>query len=147
MYSDKKRYKIARRDLILLVKRARSLEDLLGSMKRKYFELTGGNDPYNVGAVQAQANINVNIPPPTSSMQAPPPPPPTSSPAPPPPPMSSPAPPPPPPPPQTSMPPPPPPPPPLIRQISQVVTCSQCGQALDLDRDIIFCPNCGTPRE
>lgn len=135
MYSDIKRFKIARRDLILLVKKGRSLEDLLASMKRKYFELTGGNDPYNVGIVQAQANVNVNLPPPTSSIRAPPPAPPTSSPAPPPPP----------PPPQTSMPPPPPPPP--ARQISQIVTCSQCGHALDLDRDIIFCPNCGTPRE
>ena len=130
MYSDTKRFKIARRDLIILVKNARSLQDLLASMRRKYFELTGGNDPYNVGAVQAQATVNVNIPPSPSSMRTPPPPPSHTPPRPPPP--------------ESTMPPPPPTP---TRQIGQVITCTQCGHALDLDRDIIFCPNCGTPRE
>lgn len=127
MISDKKRFVIARKDLIIAVKRARSLDDLIAMMGRKYFELTGGSDPYGVQAIQAQANVNVNLPtppPPNGSMAPPPPPPPAQT------------------------PPPPPPPPPEDRQISQVIVkCQHCGMPLDLDRDILFCPNCGTSRE
>ncbi|NVM28571.1 MAG: zinc-ribbon domain-containing protein [Candidatus Helarchaeota archaeon] len=136
MISDKKRFAIARKDLIHAVQKARTLDNLLVVIKRKYFELTGGSDPYNIGSVTQRppAQVSHGVPPaPPPPSTAPPPPPPEGVPPPPPlggpPPLSS------------------PPPPPPTREVSQVVKCPHCGEPLDLDRDIIFCPNCGTPRE
>ncbi len=144
MYSDSRRFKVVRRDVLLAVKRARTLEDLLAMMKRKYFELTGGSDPYNIGTLQSQSMVSTQHSQPTVNVNFAPPTPPNSSgfPPPPPPDLSEPLPPPPPPEPSAPLPP-----PPSTRVISQIVKCSQCGEPLDLDRDIIFCPNCGTPRE
>ncbi|NVM56239.1 MAG: hypothetical protein HWN66_21260, partial [Candidatus Helarchaeota archaeon] len=92
MYSDRKRYLIVRKDLITAVKRARTLDDLLAMMKRKYSELTGSTDPYSVQTppVQTKTTINIGTPPPPPSPPPPPPPPPSSSKAPPPPPSSAP---------------------------------------------------------
>ncbi|MHA1131580.1 MAG: hypothetical protein ACTSQI_22490 [Candidatus Helarchaeota archaeon] len=65
MYSDLKRFKIVRRDLIYAVKTARTLDGLLAAIKRKYFELVGDNDPFHVKETTTdniQQNVNVNIP-------------------------------------------------------------------------------------
>ncbi|MHA1266680.1 MAG: hypothetical protein ACTSRS_15700 [Candidatus Helarchaeota archaeon] len=162
MYSDIKRFKIARKDILIAIKRARTLDDLLNMMKRKYYELTGGEDPYNVGSAsigsQVSTMINVNTSPTintSSSVQMPPPPPPPPDtvppgyPPPPPPPDTVPPGYPPPPPPPDTVPPgyPPPPPPDEIEKGGGIRRCPHCGFVLDQSRNLLFCPNCGMPSE
>lgn len=55
MISDRKRFAIVRKDIIIAIKRARTLDDLISMMKRKYRELTG-ND-----AVDGQQSINMSV--------------------------------------------------------------------------------------
>jgi rubrerythrin len=63
MYPDRKRFKIVWRDLIIAVRKARTLDELLVVIKRKYFELTGNSDPYNVkGRFSSNIQQNVNVP-------------------------------------------------------------------------------------
>lgn len=55
MISDRKRFAIVRRDIIIAIKRARTLDDLISMMKRKYRELTGKD------AVDEQQSINMSV--------------------------------------------------------------------------------------
>ena len=111
MYSDLQRFRIVRRDLLMAVGRARSLDDLLSMIRRKYMELKG-----TATSTVAQTQNMINF---------------------------------------SNTPPPPPPPPPdnmdfnnPSAPVSQKsIKCAYCGEKLDSDREIVFCPNCGSPLE
>ncbi|MHA1649228.1 MAG: hypothetical protein ACTSYB_03460 [Candidatus Helarchaeota archaeon] len=149
MYSDIKRFKIVRKDIIYAIKKARTLDDLISMMKRKYFELTGGKDPYEVNPTtgpQIATTINVNTSPvinTSSSVQMP------SSPSPGTPTQNY----------QPSFPSPgtptqnyqpsspSPPSSDSIEKADGNRKCPHCGFTLDQSRNLLFCPNCGMPSE
>ena len=132
MYSDIKRFKIVRKDIIYAIKKARTLDDLISMMKRKYFELTGGKDPYEVNPAtgpQIATTINVNTSPvinTSSSVQMPSPPSPGAP---------------------TQNYQPSPPSADSIEKTDGNRKCPHCGFTLDQNRNLLFCPNCGMPSE
>jgi hypothetical protein len=147
MVQDIKRFAIARRDLIIAIKTARTLDDLLAVIKRKYIELKGPQAPppppsgptINVITTQTSTQnpmLNQSSQSPNSRMGSYPPPPP------------------PPPPPDMAMynlPPPPPLPPSESTKFDdpmKSVKCGYCGYVFNVRNEaILFCPNCGNSLE